>query len=161
MQGVGLGERHCVVIAACPIAGAKAGTTTHSVSVGESSGALISKKVVEAGTPPGLALPLPADPRLTGLNELLVRALFVGRSLTRLVDAACLSSQNGDADILAGFDVVRIVQRRVELVNLTQEFPSTSSKLLYANTEQGLPRGHTNDAYSIRRRRSSVSTECI
>jgi hypothetical protein len=48
----------------------------------------------------------------------LVRALIVGRSLARLVDGTCLGSQNRDADILTGFDVVRIVQRGVQLMNL-------------------------------------------
>ena len=85
------------------------------------------------------------------VDFLLVRALVVGHSFARLVEVTCLGSQNRDADILTGFDVVRIVERRVELVNLPQEFPGTSSKFLHANTEQGLARCHANDAYRIRR----------
>ena len=93
------------------------------------------------------------------VDFLLVRALVVGHSFARLVEVTCLGSQNRDADILTGFDVVRIVERRVELVNLPQEFPGTSSKFFYANTEQGLPRRHANHAYRIRRGWSPVSTE--
>jgi hypothetical protein len=52
------------------------------------------------------------------VDPLLVGALVVGGSLARLVDATCLGSKNRDADTLTGFDVVRIVQRGVELMNL-------------------------------------------
>jgi hypothetical protein len=45
--------------------------------------------------------------------------------------------------------MVRIIERRVELVNLPQELRRAASKFLDADTEQGLPWRHLDSAYGI------------
>ena len=77
------------------------------------------------------------------VDFLLVRALVVGHSFARLVEVTCLGSQNRDPDTLTGFDVVRVVERRVELVNLPQQLPGTSSKFFDRSEE------HTSELQSL------------
>ena len=69
----------------------------------------------------------------------------VGGALAGLL-ATGLRSQNGDAEILTYFDVVRIFQRRIEFMNLLQKFRSAGSELFCANTDQGLPSSHADCA---------------
>ena len=57
-----------------------------------------------------------------------------------------LRSQNGDAEILTYFDVIRILQRGIELVNLLQEFSGAGSELFRTNAQQGLPSFHPDCA---------------
>ncbi len=92
-------------------------------------------------------------------QDLLKRVRLSGRSFARLLAGAGLRRQNRDANTLTGLDVVRIVERRVKLVNLLQKLRRTCSKFLHTNTEQCLPWCHLNDAYGIRRSRSSISNQ--
>ena len=80
------------------------------------------------------------------VDFLLVRALVVGHSFAWLVEVTCLGSQNRDAEILAYFDVVRILEGGIELMNLLQEFRSAGSELFRTNAQQGLPSFHPDCA---------------
>ena len=82
-----------------------------------------------------------AGPR-PDLQYLFMRAL-IGGALAGLLDTG-LGRQNGDAEILTYFDVVRILQRRIEFMNLLQKFRSAGSELFCANTHQGLAGSHAD-----------------
>jgi hypothetical protein len=67
--------------------------------------------------------------------ELLVRALIRRRIIG-------LRRQNRDAEFLTCFDVIRIAQVGVELLNLPQDLRRAIAKLFCADTQQGLPGSH-------------------
>jgi hypothetical protein len=67
-----------------------------------------------------------------------------------LVDTVGLRRQNGDAEILTYFDVVRILQRRIEFMNLLQKFRRAGSELFRTNAQQGLPGAHADYACGAR-----------
>jgi hypothetical protein len=93
----------------------------------------------------------------TKLKDLLMQARLSGWSFARLLARTRLGSQNRDANTLSRFDVVRIIQRRVKLMNLLHKLRRATSKFLHTNTEQRLPWHHANDAYRVLCLRSSIS----
>jgi hypothetical protein len=86
-----------------------------------------------------------------------MQARLSGWSFARLLARTRLGGQNRDANTLSRFDVVRIIQRRVKLMNLLHKLRRATSKFLYTNTEQRLPWRHANDAYRVLCLRSSIS----
>ena len=93
------------------------------------------------------------------IQDLLVRALLIGRRPTRLFSGSRLGGQDRDANILTRLDVVQIVQRRVKLMDLLQKLRRAAAVFLDANAEQGLPCRYTNGADRIERLRSSLCNQ--
>jgi hypothetical protein len=51
----------------------------------------------------------------------------------------CLGRQNRDAELLTCFDVIRIAEVGIELLNLPQDLHRAIAKFFCTDTQQGLP----------------------
>ena len=87
-------------------------------------------------------------------GPLLLRSRLRGWRFTGLLRSSGLGIQNRDANILTGLDVVKIVQPRVELMNLLQKLRRAISKFLHTDTKQGLPFRHLDGAHRVNRLRT-------
>ena len=70
---------------------------------------------------------------------------------------SCLGRQHGNAEFLTCFDVIRIVQVGVQLLNLPQDLRRAIAKFFRTDTEQGLPGSHIHQVRRIRPLRGSLT----
>ena len=69
----------------------------------------------------------------------------------------CLRRQNRDAELLTCFDVIRIAEVGVELLNLPQDLRRAIAKFFCTDPQQGLPGSHIHQVRRIRPLRGSLT----
>ena len=70
-----------------------------------------------------------------------------------------LGCQNRDAELLTCFDVIRIADVRIELLNLTQDLCRAIAEFFRTDTQQGLSRTNVHQVRRIGPLRGSLCIE--